>query len=127
MHIPKDQRGPDKKVAPKSWRGCFVGYPPGFQGYLVLNETTGADYVTYDVVFDETFSTGKTDLSLEMLSDDNMHELLPGSWDYPTDIDSDDGDDGTPMPTPAPQRGRDETADAQAQATEPTQAPSPHR
>lgn len=41
------------KFSPRAIRSVFLGYPPGYKGYKLLNLDTNAIYISRDVVFHE--------------------------------------------------------------------------
>ena len=42
------------KLSPRTIPSVFLGYPPGYKGYKLLNLSTNAIYITRDVIFHET-------------------------------------------------------------------------
>jgi hypothetical protein len=58
------------KVAPKIYEGFLLGYDSNYHAYLVFNVTTGCVETMCDVVFDETNSSQKEQVDLDLIDDE---------------------------------------------------------
>jgi hypothetical protein len=64
------KRSKSSKFAPKTYEGFLLRYDSNSRAYRVFNMTTGCIEIMCDVVFDETNSSQKVQVDLDLIDDE---------------------------------------------------------
>jgi hypothetical protein len=74
------KRSNSSKFASKIYEGFLLGYDSNSRAYRIFNVTTSCIETTYDTVFDETNSSKKKQVDLDLVDDEEAHLMLHKEW-----------------------------------------------